>query len=64
MKDLQIFDICIWKMVFQINHVSNYFRWTNFVQFHTNQTTIHIKLVYSGVLHLFHMPLYKDINFH
>ena len=42
MKYLQIFKIYIWK----INHVSNYFRGTSFLQFHTKQTTNRKKLVY------------------
>ena len=46
MKYLQIFNIYIWKMFFQINHVSNYFGESSSLQFHTNQTTNHLKLVY------------------
>ena len=46
MKYLQIFNIYIWKKFFQINHVSNYSGGTSFLQFHTNQTTNRIKLVY------------------
>ena len=37
MKDLQIFNIFIWKKVFQINHLSNYFGGASFLQFPTNQ---------------------------
>ena len=46
LKYLQIFNIYIWKKFFQINHVSNYSGGTSFLQFHTNQTTNRIKLVY------------------
>ena len=46
MKDLQIFDIYIWKKVFQIEHVRNYFEGNRFLQFHTNQNTNRIKMVY------------------
>ena len=67
MKDLQIFHICIWKKVFQINYVNNYFEGTSFLQFHTNQTTNRIIGVFSDlplVLCIYSRCLYnKDIYF-
>ena len=46
MKQLQVFNIYIWKKFFQINHASNDSGGTSFLQFHTNQTTDRIKLVH------------------
>ena len=46
MKELKILDICIWKKVFQIDFVRNYFGRTSFQQIHIDQTTNRIKLVY------------------
>ena len=46
MKELKILDISIWKKVFQIDYVSNYFGRTSFQQIHINKTTNRIKLVY------------------